>query len=198
MELSQQEQSLLEQLSRLQAKLAQITKEKYKRLNPFYEDIFSWHERAKLWIGDEDKGVTVYNSATLIGDVEIGEKTWIGPFTMLDGSGGLTIGRYCSISTGVQIFSHDTVKWALSGGIEQYDKAPVKIGNCCFIGAQSIILRGVSIGDHCLIGAGSVVNKDLPDFSIAVGVPAKIVGHVRLNNGHVNLDWFNDGSQISV
>ncbi len=191
MDLSSDEQRLLDQLKSLQTKLGQNTKDKYNRLNPFYEDIFPWGERAKFWTGaDNDKGITIYNSATLIGDVEIGEKTWIGPFTMIDGSGGLSIGKYCSISTGVHIYSHDTVKWSLSGGAEAYERTPVRIGNCCFIGAQAIILKGVSIGDHCLIGAGAVVTQDIPSFSIAAGVPAKIIGRVKLDNGAVSLDWF--------
>lgn len=91
------------------------TKKHYKRINPFYEDLFDWSERGSYW-NQEDKGINIYNSATLIGDVEIGENTWVGPFCLLDGGGGLLIGRYCTISTGCQVLTHDTVKWTLSGG----------------------------------------------------------------------------------
>ena len=53
----------------------------------------------------------------VIGDVKVGSHTWIGPNVILDGSGGgLEIGDYCSIDAGAQIYTHDTVMWAISGG----------------------------------------------------------------------------------
>jgi maltose O-acetyltransferase len=52
---------------------------------------------------------------------------------------------------------------------------PVSIGNDCWIGGQSIILPGVTIGNGCTIGAGSVVTKNIPDHSLAVGNPAKVI-----------------------
>lgn len=54
-------------------------------------------------------------------------------------------------------------------------RAPITIGNDVFIGARSIILKGVTIGDAAIIGAGSVVTKDVPAGAIAAGNPAKIV-----------------------
>lgn len=51
----------------------------------------------------------------------------------------------------------------------------VKIGSNVFVGAGSIILPGVTIGDRVVIGAGSVVTKDIPDNSVAVGNPAKVI-----------------------
>ncbi len=53
---------------------------------------------------------------------------------------------------------------------------PIEIGNNVFIGARSIILYNVKIGNNCIIGAGSIVTKDIPDNSVAVGVPAKVIG----------------------
>lgn len=52
---------------------------------------------------------------------------------------------------------------------------PTKIGKDVWIGANTVILGGVKIGDGCVVGAGAVVTKDLPAYSIAVGVPAKVV-----------------------
>ena len=173
-------------LRELHLKLRDETHEKYSRINPFCEDLFDWKERGKYWVGS-DSGVTIYNSTTVVGDVTIGEDTWVGPSCLLDGSGGLKIGRNCSVATGCQLLTHDTVKWALSGGKAAYEYAPVTIGDCCFIGTGATVVKGVSIGSHCLIGAGAVVTKDVPDFSIAAGVPAHIIGTVKVDGENVEL-----------
>jgi maltose O-acetyltransferase len=52
---------------------------------------------------------------------------------------------------------------------------PVTIGDDCWIGGGTIICPGVTIGNRCVIGAGSVVTKDIPDDSLAVGNPAKVI-----------------------
>ena len=52
---------------------------------------------------------------------------------------------------------------------------PITIGNDCWIGGNAIILPGVKIGNGCTIGAGSVVTKDIPDNSLAVGNPARVI-----------------------
>ena len=189
MDLTDDEKTLLNGLRGLHSKMRDFTRVNYRRINPSNEDFFPWKERGAYWLG-EDKNVTIYNSATLIGDVEIGHNCWIGPFTLLDGGAGLKIGDFCSIATGVQIVTHDTVRWSLSGGKCSYEYAPVTIGRCCFIGTHAVITKGVSIGEHCLIGAGAIVTKDVPPFSIVGGVPAKIIGRVVLDaNGAITLDW---------
>ena len=180
---------LLEDLRELHKELRGDTKENFQRINPFYEDLFDWRERGAFWC-DSSKNVTIYNSTTVIGNVEIGDNTWIGPFCSLDGGGGLTIGRYCSISTGCQIVTHDTVRWALSGGKLPYEYAPIKIGDCCFIGSHAIITKGVTIGDQCVIGAGAVVTKDVPPLTIVGGVPASTIGKVViLDTGELLLQF---------
>jgi len=65
------------------------------------------------------------------------------------------------------------------------ERSPVSIGDCTFIGANAVILMGVTIGDHCIVGAGSVVSIDLPDHSVAVGVPARVVGRVDQTSGRI-------------
>src|SRR5205085_1782250 len=125
-------------------------------------------------------GASIYDSSLVLGDVLVGEETWIGPFTVLDGRGGLTIGKYCSISAGVQLYSHDTVKWALTGGKAAEARQPTQIGDCCYLGPLTIVGRGVTIGEHSVIGANSFVRQDMPPFSIAVGSPARVIGKVEL------------------
>lgn len=163
------------------------TREKYGRINPAYEDFFDWSERGRYWTR-EDKGITIYNSATLIGDVKIGEHTWIGPFSLLDGGGKLEIGRYCSVSTGCQLLTHDSVKWALSGGKMKAEYASTHIGDCCFLGSHAVVTKGITVGNHCLIGAGAVVANDVDDFTISAGVPARAIGKVEIDSeGKVRL-----------
>lgn len=53
--------------------------------------------------------------------------------------------------------------------------APVRIGKNSWIGACAVILPGVTIGDYCIVAAGAVVNKDVPDYTVVAGVPAKPV-----------------------
>jgi acetyltransferase-like isoleucine patch superfamily enzyme len=152
-------------------------REKWNRDLPFEELLFDRWERAReLGFGKES---SIYHNSYVYGDVRVGENTWIGPFTLLDGAGGLTIGSNCSISAGVQIYTHDSVEWAVSGGKAAYTYAPVRIGDRCYIGPNTIISKGVSIGDGCIIGANSLVLSDVPSGRKAAGCPAMVLEEVR-------------------
>ena len=171
-------ESLRDALLALYGKIRKDTNEKWQRDLPLGEMLFDRWERARhLGFGGN---ASIYHNSYVYGDVSVGENTWIGPNTLLDGTGGLTIGKYCSISAGVCIYTHDTVSWALSGGKAAYERAPVVIGDNCHIGSQVIIAKGVTIGDHCVIGACSFVNRDIPPYSIAVGVPCRRKGRVTI------------------
>src|SRR5579871_5557430 len=162
-------------------------KQTYDRSLSFQDGFFDRFERAtRLGFGE---GASIYNSALVFGDVKVGIKTWIGPYVMLDGSGGgIKIGSYCSISSAVHIYTHDSVMWALSGGKQSFTQANVVIGDNTYIGAQSVIKAGVKIGIHCLIGANTFVNQDVDDYSILVGSPARVIGRVVITNGEVSLE----------
>ena len=124
----------MEKIKSVYLEKEQFLKKKYNRSLPFQDAIFDRWERAKrLGFGKE---ASIYNSAFVCGNVSVGEHTWVGPNVILDGSGGsITIGSYCSISAGVHIYTHDSVKWALSGGRHPGNEAPVSIGNNTYIGA---------------------------------------------------------------
>ncbi|MCB2109265.1 MAG: acyltransferase [Rhodobacteraceae bacterium] len=130
---------------------------------------------AKMGFGE---GTTCYDNVLVIGSVKVGKHTWIGPNVILDGSGGLEIGDYVSISAGVHIYTHDTVKWATSMGREQAETSPTKIGSGVYIGPNTVISRGVTVGDRAVIGAMSLVNKDVPGGSKAWGTPARLAGTI--------------------
>jgi len=120
--------------------------------------------------------------AWIVGNPVIGEGTWIGAFSLIDGQGGLKIGRGCDISCGAQILTHSTERRCLT---ERYypkiDKAPTEIGDFCFIGTHATILKGSVIGHHSIIAAGCVVPEDskIPPYSLVVGVPARIVRNIE-------------------
>lgn len=180
--------ALLQEITTLRDALNKYTKEHYNRINPFNENLIDWKEKGKAV--SECDNTTIYESSTVIGDVIIGDNCWIGPFTILDGGGGLEIGDTVTISAGVMIYSHDTLKSTLSDGAMPYEYEKVVIENNCFIGSQAIILKGSFIGHHSLIAANSLVNGSIPPYSIMAGSPAKAIGKVHVKeNGTVELDY---------
>ena len=116
--------------------------------------------------------------AWIVGEPEIGPGCWIGAFTVIDGSGGLTIGEGCDISAGSQIYSHTTVGRVLTGGESPIRRARTTIGDRVHIGANAVVLMGATIGHHSVIGANSVVLEGLhvPPWSVVVGA-----GDIRLD-----------------
>ncbi len=116
--------------------------------------------------------------------------------------GKIEIGKNCGIS-GSTIYSWDSIKIGDNTRIganckivdndfhpidltprreglnEEYTKrAPIIIGNDCFIGMNSIILKGTTLGNNVVVGAGSVVHGSFPDNCIIAGNPAKIIKHI--------------------
>jgi acetyltransferase-like isoleucine patch superfamily enzyme len=165
---------LLQKLKDLWFERRRSLDEKYKRTLSFGDYVVDrWEKARELGFCE---GSSIYDSSLVFGDVRVGRNTWIGPFVILDGSGGgLEIGSNCSISAGVQIYTHDTVKRSISGGSGLADFAITKIGSNCYIGPNVVIAKGVTIGDGVVIGANSLVLNDLPPHSKAFGTPCRIV-----------------------
>lgn len=89
----------------------------------------------------------------------------------------IKIGNDVQITAGVTILTHG-YDWSVLKGVYGDvlgSSGSVKIGNNVFIGTHSTILKGVSIGNNVIIGANSLVNKDIPDNSVAVGNPCKVI-----------------------
>lgn len=155
-------------------------RKKYNRILPLCEYFNGKKEKAqKMGWGS---GSTCYDSVYIFGDVKVGANTFVGPFCILDGSGGLKIGSNCSIAAGVHIYTHDSVQWAVSGGIKSYEYNSVSIEDNCYIGPSAIISRGVKIGNGAVIGAYSFVNRDIPEYAKAVGIPARIISMAEGGN----------------
>src|SRR5258708_19124918 len=120
--------------------------------------------------------------AWVAGSPEIGADVWIGAFTLIDGLGGLKIGRGCNISSGAQILSHSTVRRCVTERKHpDVDHKSTELGEFVFVGANAVVQMGAKIGHHSIIGAGAVVLEDaeIPPYSLVVGVPARVVRDVR-------------------
>lgn len=167
---------LFERLRRLAAILIREKRAKHGRFLSLADYLFSrWEKAAFAGFGE---GASVYDSCLVLGSVSVGKRTWIGPYTILDGSGGgLVIGDDCSISAGAHVYTHDTVDRVIKGA--PIATAPVRIGDHVYIGPNSVISKGVTIGDYAIIGANSFVNSDVPAGAKAFGSPARIRGRSR-------------------
>ncbi len=95
---------------------------------------------------------------------------------------GITIKKNCLIASDVTILCHEHV-YRNPDNFELPLILPVEIGERTFVGVGATILPGIKVGSDCIIGAKSVVSKDIPDGSIAVGVPAKVIrSGIKMND----------------
>jgi len=132
------------------------------------------------------KGSTIHMGARFFQpkNIVIGEDTIIGDHSFMDGRARLAIGSHTDIASEVMIYNseHDIEKGDFSAREEE-----VEIGDYCFIGPRVIILPGVKIGKGAIIGAGAVVTKNVGDFEIVGGVPAKVIGERKNKNPNYRL-----------
>ena len=131
---------------------------------------------AKKIVVSMGKNVNIEQNALFSPLLKIGDNSGIGINSEIYGP--VTIGSDVMMGPEVVIYTkghcHDRTDITM---IEQGDDEtkPVTIGNDVWIGRRVMIMPGVTIGNGCIIGAGAVVTKDIPDFSVAVGVPAVVV-----------------------
>lgn len=123
-------------------------------------------------------------------NISIGNDTIIGEGSILDGRDKLIIGNHVDIASGVMIYNgeHDVNDENFKAVF-----APVTIEDYVFIGPRAIILPGVAIKKGAVVGAGAVVTKDVEEFKIVGGVPAKEIGERKTKNPNYYLGraaWF--------
>lgn len=123
-------------------------------------------------------------------NLEIGQDTIVGQGAFLDGREALIIGNHVDIASEIMIYNseHDVNAQDFAA-----HNSPVEVGDYVFIGPRVVILPGVKIGRGAVVGAGAVVTRDVPDFAIVGGVPAKVIGQRKLTKPQYKLGrarWF--------
>lgn len=143
-------------------------------------DLFPYH---KFELG---KGSLVEDFSTInngVGDVLIGNKTVIGIGSTLIGP--ITVGNDVMLAQNVVVsaLNHGYQDVSVSPSMQKVICKPIVISDRVWIGANCVITAGVTLGKHSIIGAGSIVTKDIPDYSVAVGNPAKVVKYYDFQTG---------------
>jgi acetyltransferase-like isoleucine patch superfamily enzyme len=110
------------------------------------------------------------------GTLEVGSDTFINQGVRISCSHRISIGRDCLLGDESVILDND---FHALPGEDAPGCAPVVIGDHVWIATRVIVLRGVTIGESSVVAAGSVVTKDIPPFSLAAGVPARVVRELR-------------------
>ena len=111
------------------------------------------------------------------GCIEIGSNTYVGPYCCFAGPGHISIGRDCMIAsnTGIYANNHNFDDLTRLIKVQGTTNKGIVIEADCWLGTGVKVLDGVTIGKGSVIGAGAVVTKNIPPFSVAVGVPAKMI-----------------------
>lgn len=110
-----------------------------------------------------------------VGDVIIGDHTRVGLHNTVIGP--VTIGNHVNLAQGITVtaLNHNFTEKDMRIDEQGVSTTPVTIGHDIWIGANAVILPGVTIGDHSVVAAGAVVTKDVPPHTLVAGVPAKII-----------------------
>ena len=158
-----------------------------ERAGALRKDILTRHA-SQLMTDDEravlfglPSGCRIRENAKIISPEKLvcGECVWIGEGAVLDASGGLTIGEHTSVGLGVMIWSHSSrlanMAMANDRCADFIERKPTTIGKGCFSAGPSVILHGVTIGDFVTVAPMTVVSKDVPDWSVVIGNPCKII-----------------------
>ena len=115
-----------------------------------------------------------------VGDVLIGNHTRIGIHNTIIGP--VTIGNHVNLAQGISVtaLNHNFIDTTLRIDEQGISTNPVVIGDDVWIGANAVILPGVTIGRHVVVAAGAVVTKDVPDNCVVGGIPAKVLKDLHL------------------
>ena len=132
----------------------------------------------RFWLGKRSVVESYCCINNAVGDVTIGDNTRIGIHSTIIGP--VCIGHHVNLAQGIVVtaLNHQFGNTALRVDQQGISTKPVVIGDDVWIGANSVILPGVTIGSHCVVAAGAVVTKDVPDHTLVGGVPAKVIKNI--------------------
>lgn len=150
-----------------------FTAEDYRPYALFFPRLRSW--LVKNAIDNCGKGLRVKKNADVSPHITVGNYSELGTRCMIHSN--VTIGDNVIMGPDVKIYSRNHKHSRLDIPIQKQGKEYLftTVGNDVWIGANSIITAGVKVGNHVIVAAGSVVTKDVPDFAVVGGVPAKII-----------------------
>ncbi|MBD2607208.1 GAF domain-containing protein [Scytonema hofmannii FACHB-248] len=136
------------------------------------------HENNKIYLGQGvalERGVEIGSLEN--SSIHISENTYIAPYVCIAGPGNIKIGKHCMIAShsGIYANNHNFADLNVLIREQGVTRKGIIIEDNCWLGHGVTVLDGVTIGQGSVIGAGSVVSKDIPAFSVAVGVPAKVI-----------------------
>lgn len=145
------------------------------RKNSMAETYLKLHDRAKMYVNGEFKAF--YQSSIEVfqdGLLELGN-SYINSGCIISCGKHITIGDGCAIARNVAIYDSDFHMIQDQYGTCQNPASSIRIGNHVWIGVGAILLKGITVGDGAVIGAGTVVTRDVPENSMVVGAPAKVI-----------------------
>ncbi|MGN0193670.1 MAG: acyltransferase [Pseudoramibacter sp.] len=121
-------------------------------------------------LGENSMIAPPFNGAC-VGTMKIGKDVFINSNLLAMARGGVTIEEHVMIAANAQIITNNHDPYDL----QILTCRPILIKDHAWIGAGATILPGVCVGRHAVVGAGAVVTKDVPDFAVVVGSPAKVI-----------------------
>lgn len=133
----------------------------------------------RFWLGRSSVVESYCCINNAVGDVIIGDYTRIGLHCTVIGP--ICIGNHVNLAQGIVVTAlnhnfNDNTKRIDEQGVST---KPVVIGDDVWIGANAVVLPGVTIGQHSVVAAGAVVTQDVPAYTVVAGVPAKVVKKLR-------------------
>ena len=133
----------------------------------------------RFWLGRKSVVESYCCINNAVGDVTIGDYTRIGIHCTVIGPE--CIGDHVNLAQGITVtaLNHNYADSSRKIDEQGISTKPVVIGDDVWIGANAVILPGVTIGRHVVVAAGAVVTKDIPDYSLVAGVPAKVIKSLR-------------------
>lgn len=143
-------------------------------------DVFPWKRFEVGELTTIESFCTVNNGS---GDVLLGDKVRVGIGSVVIGPVRMGHGSGLGQNVFVSGFNHGFADGLKNSSEQALDIRPTIIEDEAHIGANSVVLAGVTIGRNCQVGAGSVVTKDIPPYSVAVGNPARVIKQFNHHTG---------------